>query len=161
MVARWAPQLVSTSSRPLESAGLPARPSPPTVGVVAAQAASPQAAPSAQTASQDAAPAAAPVSSELAQLLQTMARDLATVEQGIEQLKASQQQMASDNAKAVEQLKASQDQMTRAIAKASEQNLRPKTPVPPPRPIASPTRKPVPQTRQRAQVPMQLEPEEQ
>jgi hypothetical protein len=73
-----------------------------------------------------------------------MARDLANVEQGIEQLKASQGQMASDNAKAVEQLKAGQEQMTRLVAKASEQSLRPKTSAPPPRPIVTPTRKPVP-----------------
>ena len=91
-------------------------------------------------------------------MLQTMARDLANVEQGIEQLKTSQQQMASDNAKAIEQLKtsqehmardnakaaeqlkASQEQIARFIAKASEQNLRPKTSAPPPRPIANPTR---------------------
>ena len=134
--------------------------------MVAAQTASPQAAPPAQTASQDAAPAAAPVPPELALSLRTMARDLANVEQGLEQLKASQQQMASDNAKAVEQLKASHEQMTRLIAKASEQNLRSRTSAPPPRPIATPTRKPVPTlpsqpTRQRAQVPIQLEPEEQ
>ena len=74
--------------------------------------------------------------------------------------------MASDNAKAVEQLKASQEQMTRLIAKASEQNLQPKTSAPAPRPIATPTRKPVstlpsPQARERAQAPMQLQPEEQ
>jgi hypothetical protein len=162
MIARWAPQLVSTASLPLQNPGLPAQPSPPTVGMVAAQTASPPA----QTASQDVAPTAAPVSPELALSLQTMARDLANVEQGLEQLKASQQQMASDNAKAVEQLKASQEQMTRLIARASEQNLRPKTPAPPPRQTATPTRKPVPtlrsqQTRERAQAPMQLQPEEQ
>jgi uncharacterized membrane protein YccC len=105
------------------------------------------------------------VSPEVAQLLQTMARDLANVGQRIEQLKASQEQMATDNAKAVEQLKAGQEQMTRLIAKASEQNLRPKTSAPPPRPIASPTRKPVPklsspQARARPQAPVQLQPDE-
>jgi hypothetical protein len=112
--------------------------------------------PSAQTAAQEVAPTAAPLSPELAQMLQTMARDLANVEQGIEQLKTSQQQMGSDNAKAIEQLKTSQEQMARDnakaaeqlkasqeqiarfIAKASEQNLRPKTSAPPPRPIAKP-----------------------
>jgi hypothetical protein len=156
IVARWAPQLVSISSL---------QPNQPTARVVAAQTASPQAAPPAQTASQDVAPTAAPVSSELAQLLQTMARDLAYVKQGLEQIKASQEQMASDNAKAVEQLKTSQEQMTRLIAKASEQNLRPKTSAPPPRPIATPTRKLVPtrpsqQTRERVQAPVQLQPEE-
>ena len=71
--------------------------------------------------------------------------------------------MASDNAKTVEQLKASQEQMTRLVAKASEQNLRPKMSAPPPRPIATATRKPVPtlpsqQTRERAQAPIQLSP---
>ena len=86
-------------------------------------------------------------------MLQTMARDLANVEQGIEQLKTSQQQMASDNAKAIEQLKTSQEQMARDNAKAAEQlkasqeqiarlitkaffpeqNLQPKTSAPPPR----------------------------
>jgi len=166
IIARWAPQLVSTTSLPLQNPGLPAQPSPPTARVVAAQTASPQAAPLAQTASQDVTPTAAPVSAELAQLLQTMARDLANVEQGIEQLKASQDQMASENAKAVEQLKASQEQMTRLIAKASEQNLRPRTSAPPPRPIATPTRKPLStlssqQARERAQAPMQLQPDEQ
>src|SRR5258706_358164 len=88
------------------------------------------------------------------------------MEKRIEQLKASQEQMAADNAKAVEQLKASQEQMTRLIAKASEQNLRPKTSAPPPRPIASPTRKPVPklpspQARAQPRAPTPLQPEEQ
>jgi hypothetical protein len=161
-IATWAPQLISTTSLSFQNPGLPAQPSPPGARVVAAQTASPQTALPAQTASQDVAPTAAPMSPELAQLLQTMARDLANVEQGIEQLKASQEQMTSDNAKAVEQLKASQEQMTRLFAKASEQNLRPKTPAPPPQPIATPTRKPVPtlpsqQTRERAQAPMQLQ----
>jgi len=154
IIARWAPQLVVTSSLPLEKPGLPAQPSPPTVQAATAQAAPPQPAPLAQTAPEDVAPPAAALPPELAQLLQTMARDLATVEQGIEQLKTNQEQMARDNAKAVEQLKASQEQMARIIAKASEakaseakaseQSLRPKISAPPPRPTATPTRKPVP-----------------
>jgi hypothetical protein len=77
-------------------------------------------------------------------LLQAMARDLAAVGQGIEQLKTNQEQMARDNAKAAEQLKASQEQMARVIAKASEQSLRPKTSARPPRPTATSARKPVP-----------------
>ena len=94
-----------------------------------------------------------------------MARDLATLGQGIEQLKARQEQMVRDNAQAAEQLKASQEQMTRLIAKASEQNLRPKTSAPPPRPIASSTRKPVPkpplsQARAQPRAPVQLQPDE-
>src|SRR5205823_9240899 len=166
IIARWAPQLILTSSLPLEKLGLAVQPSPSAVEVAAAEPLSPQPTPSAQAAPQDVAPSAAPVSPELALLLQTMARDLANVEQGIEQLKASQEQMASDNAKAVEQLKASQEQMTRLVAKASEQNLRPKTSAPAPRPVAPAARKPVstlpsPQARERAQAPMQLQPEEQ
>src|SRR6267154_135450 len=102
IIATWAPQRVVTSSPPLENPGL------------------------AQTAPEDVAPTAAALSPELTQLLQSMARDLATLGQGIEQLKASQEQMA------------------RVIAKASEQNLRPKISVLPPRPTAIPTRKPVP-----------------
>jgi hypothetical protein len=160
IVARWAPQLVLASSLLLEKRGLPAQRSPSTVQVAVAEPVLPPPTRSAQTAPQDVAPTAAPVSPELAQLLQTMARDLANVEQGIEQLKASQEQMASDNAKAV---KASQEQMMRLIAKASEQNLRPKTSAPPPRPTATPARKPAarlpsPQASARA---MQLQPEKQ
>jgi hypothetical protein len=182
IIATWVPQLASTSSQPFENPALSARPISPTAPVVAAQTASPEAAPLGRTASQDVAPTAAPVSTELAQLLQTMARDLAAVEQGIEQLKASQeqmasenaktveqlkasqQQMASENAKTVEQLKASQEQMTRLFAKASVQNLRPKTSALPPPPIA--TAKPAPnipsqQARVRPQAPTQLQPEQQ
>jgi hypothetical protein len=165
IIARWAPQRVSTSSLPLEKQELPAQPSPPAVDV-AANAALPQPAPLAQTTPQDVAPTAVPLSPELAQWLQTMARDLANVEQGIEQLKTSQEQMVRDNANLAEQLKAaqaqmardnenaagqlkaSQEQMVRLIAKASEQNLRPRTSAPPsappPRPIATPARKPAP-----------------
>ena len=39
------------------------------------------------------------MSPELTQLLQAMARDIATVQQGVEQLKASQERMAADNAR--------------------------------------------------------------
>jgi hypothetical protein len=73
-----------------------------------------------------------------------MARDLATLGQGIEQLKAGQEQMARDNANAAAQLKASQEQMARVLAKVSEQSLRPRIPTPPPRPVATPTRRPAP-----------------
>jgi hypothetical protein len=48
------------------------------------------------------------------------------VERDIEQLKANQQQMASNTSKAIEQLKASQEEMKRVLARVSEQNL-PKT----------------------------------
>jgi hypothetical protein len=161
-IARWAPHLTSTSSLALEKPGLPAQGSTSTVQVATAEAAPPlQATPSAQTAPHEAAPTAAPLSPKLAESLQTITRDLANVAQGIEQLKAGQEQMASDNAKATEQLKASQEQVTRLIAKVSEQNLRPKPSAPPPRPIAAPTRKPVPTLPQARAQPIELRPEEQ
>ena len=87
MVAQWAPQLISTSSLPIEKPGFPAQPSPSTVQVAAATPGLPQPTASAQTAPQEFAPTAAPISPELTQLLQTMARDLANVQQGIEQLR--------------------------------------------------------------------------
>ena len=126
IIVSWVPQLVLTSSLPLEKPGLSAQPSPPTVQAAAATTAPPQPAPLAQSAREDVVPTAAALSPELTQLLQSMARDLATLGQAIEQLKASQEQMA------------------RVIAKASEQNLRPKTSAPPPRPAATSTRKPMP-----------------
>jgi septal ring factor EnvC (AmiA/AmiB activator) len=113
---------------------------------------------------QDAAPV--PIPPEVTQSLQAMARDLASVQQEIEQLKASQQELARENARTTEQLKASQEQMARAISSASEQNLRPKTSVatsanPPPR-VANPARKPVstPPPKQagaQARAPVQLQ----
>ena len=137
MIARWAPQLVPTLLLTLESPGLPAQRAPPAVRASAASAAPPQPAPLAQIAPQGVVPPASALSPDSAQLLQSMARDLATVGQRIEQLKAS-----------IDQLKAGQQQMSREIAKpfeskASEQNLRPKTSAPPPRPTAASTRKPV------------------
>jgi hypothetical protein len=149
IIGSWAPQRVVTSAPPLENPGLPAPLSPSVVQAVAANAAPP-----AEAAPQDVAPPVAALSPELTQLLQSMARDLATLGQAIEQLKAGQEQMARDNATATEQLKASQEQqlkasqeqMARVIAKVSEQqNLRPKISAPPPRPTATPTRKPAPQ----------------
>jgi hypothetical protein len=133
VVARWAPQLVSTPSLPPENAPLPAQPAPSIVEVAAAEAAPPQATPLAQTAPQDAAPTATAALADHTQLLQTMARDLANVERNIEQLKANQQQIASDNSKAIEELKASQEEIKRVLARVSEQNL-PKTSPPPKQP---------------------------
>jgi hypothetical protein len=133
VVARWAPQLVSTPSLPPENAPLPAQPAPSIVQVAAAEAEPPQATRLAQAAPQDAAPTAAAALPDQTQLLQAMARDLANVERTIEQLKANQQQIASDNSKAIEELKASQEEMKRVLARVSEQNL-PKTSPPPAQP---------------------------
>ena len=155
LVGSWAPQLVAIASLPLEKPGLPAQPNPPAVQA-AAKAAPPQPAPLAQSATEDVAPApaAAALSPDLAQLLQSMARDVAAMGQSIEQIKASQERMARDHVNAVDLLRASQEQMARTIAKTSEartseartsdQNPRPRISAPPPRPVAAPARKPVP-----------------
>jgi hypothetical protein len=154
IIARWVPQLILTSSLLPEKPGLPAQPGPPAVQAAAAKAAPPQPAPLAPSAPEDVAPPAAALPPDLRQLLQSMARDLASMGQSIEQLKASQQQMARDHVNAVDLLRVSQEQLARVIAKTSEaktseartseQNLRPKISAPPPRPIAAPARKPVP-----------------
>ena len=154
-VARSAPQLVSALTLPLERLVLFTQPNPSSVQLAVAEPAPP-----AQIAPHDVTPTAVPVTPEPAKLLQTMARDLANMEREIEQLKASQQQLASDNAHAIEQikvsqeqaardaarnvelLKASQEQIAQLIARASEHNLRPKTSAPQPQ-IAIGTRKPV------------------
>jgi hypothetical protein len=171
IISRWAPQLASASSLPPENPGLASRPNPPTVEVAAAGTAVSQPSALAETAPQDVAPTtAAPMSPELTPFLQAIARDLANVQHGIEelktsqeQLKASQEQMARENANATEQLKASQEQMARAIAKVSEQNPQPKASAPAPRPpLAAHTSKPVaapPSTQARTQLqkPIQLQ----
>jgi hypothetical protein len=142
IIAWWVPQLIPSSSELLEKPGGRTQPSPPTVQAVPAQPAPPQPVTPPQTTPQDVGPTAASVSPELGQSLQTMTRSLANVEQGIEQLKARQDQIASENAQAVEQLKASQEQMARLIAKASEQNLRPKIAVSRPQPTGALASKP-------------------
>jgi hypothetical protein len=153
MISRWAPQLAAASDTPK----LSDQQSPPAVQLAAADAPVSQLSPPAETAAPDA--AAAPIAAEQTQLLQTMARDLANVQQEIEQLKASQAELARESAGIAEQLKANQEQMTRAIANVSEQNLRPKPSVAP-LPAA---RKPVParphtEARAQARAPVQLQP---
>jgi hypothetical protein len=114
-IASWAPHLVLTSSPPLQNLAPSEQPSPPTVQAVDVNAAPRQPAAAAQTAPKGVAPNAPAQSPDSAQLLQSMARDLASVGQEIEQLKASQQQMSRD------------------VAKRSEQNRRPRISAPPPR----------------------------
>jgi hypothetical protein len=159
MIARWTPQLVATSSPPPESPGLPEQPNPPAVQANAAKAAPPQPAPPAQAAPEGVAPAAA--APESAVLLESMARELASARQEIEQLKASQGQMSRDLAKSsgakspdakASQAKAYEAKASLAKAsqtrasqtKASEQNLRPRISAPPPRLDAAPPRRPMP-----------------
>jgi len=163
-LAEWAPSIVPASA--LKKAEDSAQLDPSPVQLAGAGEAPPLPASPAQTPAQDVAPAPtpAPMPPELTQMLQSMAHDIAVVEQGIEQLKASQDQMVADNAKAIEQLKASQEQLTRLVAKPPEPDPRAKTPAPSPRPaVASATRKPPPtqpaQARARMQ-PTQLRPQD-
>jgi hypothetical protein len=102
-VARRAPQLASALTLPLEKLVLFRQPNPSSVQLATAEPVAP-----AQIARQHVSSTAVPVSPEPAKLLQSIARDLANVEQEIDQLKASRQQLASDNAKALEQIKTSQ-----------------------------------------------------
>ena len=121
VMARWlAPYVGSASWLQSTKEELIAGPGPSSVRLSSAEAAPAQATPAAPAAPQDAASRAALSSPELAQLLQTMARDLANLERNIEQLKANQQQMANDNSKAIGELKASQEEMKRTLAKVSE-----------------------------------------
>jgi hypothetical protein len=126
MIARWAPRLVMTSSPP-ESQNPSEQPAPPAAQASAANPTLPQSAGTAQTAPEGAGP-----SSETAQLLQSMASDLATARQEIAQLRGS-----------VEQLKANQEQMSRDVAKASEQKARPRISALPSRVAAAPARRPL------------------
>jgi hypothetical protein len=137
IVTRWGPHHSSTPSSAPEAPTLAAQSAPTLVQVAAAETApspaSPQEEPppptslaQAQPAPQDSAPsaAAAPTAAappDQAQLLQKIARDLATLERNIEQLKANQQQMAGENSKAIGELRASQEEMKRTIAKVSDQ----------------------------------------
>jgi len=157
VIARWAAPYVGSVSRlALAAPEQPAPAGPSGVRLAAAEPASPQAAPSAGSGPQDnTSPAAA--SPDLTPLLQTMARDLATLQQGIDELKAGQQRMASDNAKAAEQFRASQEQVTRLVAKASEQEQRARVPAPLLRPAADPAHKPAQAAQARAK-PLQLQP---
>jgi hypothetical protein len=146
LIAEWAPLFARKSSPPAEKTGLAQPPVLAAAAEVDAANASPaqpapQAAPAATTAAAPAvteaaaAPAAA-VSPDEPQSLEAMARDLSNASQEIERLKAS-----------VEQLKASQQQLVAMVSeKAAAQNLRPKKPALPPRPVAAlaPARPPAP-----------------
>jgi len=142
MIADWTPPFVLAASPASEKTGLTEQPGSPAVQASAADQTTPQPAAAAQL-PDGAGPAAAALASESAQLLQSMARDLATMGQQIEQLKAS-----------VAELKAGQ-QAAPAVARASEvkppeikpvaPNPRPKlSAAPPPRPAAAPVHRPSP-----------------
>ena len=164
VVGSWAPQLVSAFTLPK------------LLGQLAAGG------PPAQIAPNDTPPTAVPKSPEPAKSLETMARDLANLEREIELLKANQQQLVSDNARAIEKVQASQEQAVRDIARNAEilkasqemvtklvstnsqQNLQPRTSAPQPQ-AAIGTRKPVPtpassHASARPQAPTQSRPDE-
>jgi hypothetical protein len=166
------PEPISTSSVSIEKKELPA---PSNAGVAAkTDAELPQRSSQAQTTLQRAAPeapTAAAMAPDLAQSIQMITRELANVEQGIDQLKTGQAQMVRDNVELVlkatqemvrnnadlaeqlkasheqmaniaEQLKQSQEQIARLVA--SGQKQRPRTLASSPLPIANSTRKLVP-----------------
>ena len=134
-IARLATQFMLIASQPSETPALATPSEPPAAQVDAANATAPQPAPPAGTAPETVAPAAGP-SPDPTLLLQSMARDLASLGQEVEQLKAG-----------MEQLKASQ-QMSRNVARVSDKpsdpNLRARASWPPPRPAAAQARKPLP-----------------
>jgi hypothetical protein len=162
MIARWMPQLAAASSLPSEAPKLAADTPPRVVQVAAADPAISQLPSSPQPTAQD---AVSPLPPETAQLLQTVARDLASVRQEIEQLRAGQEALTRETARNAEQLKETQEQTARAIAAVSEQNLR-RVSVAAPLPVASPARKPVPalaprEARAQARPPVRLQPRQQ
>lgn len=150
LIASWAPQVGEMWSQVSERFGSTGEQNARTAPSATPDTTEPPPTPPQVTASQPAAPpavapSAAPASPDVGQMLQDMARDIASLQQGIEQLKAGQEQMARDNAKLTEQLKASQEQLTRVMARASEQSLHPRPPLPaPPKPLASTARRPMP-----------------
>jgi hypothetical protein len=134
-IAKWGTQIVLIASLSPDKPALSAPAAAPATEVDAANAAPEPPAAAAESTAEAAPPAAALPSDDSAQQLQSMASDLASVSQQVEQLKAS-----------IAELKASQQQMSRDLAKASEQNARPRIaalPLPP-RPAVARARKPTP-----------------
>jgi len=145
-VFKLAPKFAISASLPLEKLGLSAKSAPADdpagADATPAQAASEGSAPESSTPENGAAgngparntvvnPAAS--SSDPAQLMQSMARELANVSQEVEILKAS-----------IAELKTSQQQMTRDLAKAPEQGAKAKMVTAPPRPPIAAVHKPAP-----------------
>ena len=138
LIATWIPQFAAKIS-PSDDPAAAETPSSPPAQETATAAVAPQPAPPVQTLQDTAAPAPAAPTPDQAQLLQSMARDLASASRELEALKAN-----------VAELKANQEQMSRDLAKVSEQNQRLKVSALPPRPPAAPARKPSPAFRQQA-----------
>ncbi|GLR89584.1 hypothetical protein [Bradyrhizobium iriomotense] len=122
MIAGWAPL---RAAMPSPSQAQPAPGVEPSPTVQLAQA-SPEPA-AVQAVPEAAAPTATTLPPQVTELLEKMAGDLANVQQGIEQLKASQaqlkanqEQMSQDNLRVADELKASQEQMARLVAKTPD-----------------------------------------
>lgn len=123
MIAGWAPLHAATSSQLQAGPVREAETSP----VVQLAEASPQPASAAETIPEVVAPTGSTLPPELTELLQKLASDLANVQQGIDQLnasqaqlKANQEQMSLDNLRLADELKAGQEQMARLVAKIPE-----------------------------------------
>jgi hypothetical protein len=147
LIAKWVPQFALTTSLPLDKLWPGAQQAPSAEEADAADATAPQAVPAAPTAAEAVAPVAAP-SPDSAQLLQSMARDLANVSQEVEllkasiaELKASQPQMSRDAPRALDN-RASDNRASEN--RAAELNARAKLALAPPRPAVVRPRKPVP-----------------
>jgi hypothetical protein len=130
-IAKLATQVVLATQMPFEKSEPAAQPAAPAIQTSEANAASPQPPPATQTAS-EATTTTDDSSARSAQLLQSMATDLATLRQEVEQLKAS-----------MEQLKASQQQASRQIADGPQPKARTRMPAPPPRSTAARVHRPV------------------
>ena len=150
LIESFTPQISATWSMLSEKLGLSGEQGAPAAQNATAEPPAPQTALAEPTAP-SAAPAVAappPVASappvDVGQMLQNMARDIANLQQGIDQLKAGQEQMARENARLAEQLKASQEQVSR-VARA-EASMHPKPPLPasPKPPLVTAARRPLP-----------------
>jgi len=133
IIAQWVPQFVLTSPPQSRPPAAPAEAVQPSVQLASADA-TPSQPVASLTPAQDVAPA--PLPPELTQLLQSMAHDIAVVQQGIEQLKASQEQIGrqkSGTQRRVARLAPSQPQPSNApvIRKPAPKPLSPQAGVPP------------------------------
>jgi hypothetical protein len=143
-IAQWMPQLALAS----DASKLPGDRVQPAVQIAAAD--------PAQTSPQDL--SASPPPPDTTEQLQTMSRDLVSLHQEIQQLKANQEALFRESAATAEQIKESREQAARAVAMVSEQNAR--RPAATPLPVAGPARRPAvtAPTEARAQVrPRQLQ----
>ena len=159
IMARWAPQRVLASLLPLESSTA-AQADLPAAEATAPNPASAQPGFPAQTAQTGVAPAAVAAAVESSPSLGSMTNEIASVRleieklnASLEELKARQQQMSRDIAKASE---ARPSETRTSEVKASEQSLRPKTPARP-RPTTARLRTPT-SPQQAAAYPTSLQP---